>query len=425
VLLPLSPSIGVVEAFKIIAVFGLFNRARAKHLSQLTKVQQHTVFGFFVMMASAAYLTRGLQLLIGSSKRSYAERADELSPNDEDIPLAAAPEDRSRDTSLSSPSSDFINLDASSAPQSPPQLRLQQHHYDNTSTQQSLLPLTAAPEPNGTTTTTTTTQPIRRQQQQQSPPPPCRSDIWAAIAKANIDLCTYAVLFLFVGLPIYYTTGYAMPAQLTANILCYFAALAIPARWRQYLHPVLVSSLLTVLLIWPLAAIKGDSLPQTLHEYKTGANYLRLWAHATGQDSSSSSNSAETLPGAGDVLSTVLDASIVSLALPMFQYRRELRDHFTSIIVPNVVISLASLLSYPPLCVKIGISAERSLAFSSRSLTLALATPATKNLGGDLHTVAALAIVSGIMGVLVGQRILVWLRIPEGEFYFFSFSFLR
>ena len=368
------------------------------------------------MMASAAYLTRAIQLLIGSSKRSYAERADELSRSDEDIPLAAAPTapgDHSRDTSLSSPS-DF-NLEASSPPQSPPQLRLQQHHYDNNASRQSppAASLTAS-EPSGATT-----QPLRRQ----SPPPPCRSDVWAAIAKANIDLCTYAVLFLLVGLPIYYTTGYAMPAQLTANILCYFAALAIPAHWRQYLHPVLVSSLLTVLLIWPLAAIKGDSLPQTLHEYKTGANYLRIWAHAAHATWQDSDEQPSTSPGAGDVLSTVLDASIVSLALPMFQYRRELRDHFTSIVVPNVAISLASLLSYPPLCVKIGISAERSLAFASRSLTLALATPATKNLGGDLHTVAALAIVSGIMGVLVGQRILAWLRIPEGEFSLFSFFF--
>lgn len=374
------------------------------------------------MMVLAAYLTRALQLVLGSSKRSYAERGDELSPNSgEDIPLAASSADRSSrdDTSFSSPDLD----DASSgnnmmSPQSPPQLRLQQHHYDDrrsTSSQTPLVPNGHA-EANGhgsaSSSSSSSRPPIRRQ----SPPPPCRSDVWAAHAKANLDLCVYAVLFALVGLPIYYTTGYAMPAQLTASILCYFAAMAIPAQWRQYLHPVLVSSLLTVLLIWPLAAIKGDDLPATLGEYKTGANYLRLWAHAASTPNSPDAGDVSLLPGAGDMLSTVLDASIVSLALPMFQYRRELRQHFTSIVVPNVAISLASLLAYPPLCVKIGIAPGRSLAFASRSLTLALATPATKNLGGDLHTVAALAIVSGIMGVLVGQRILAWIKIPEGEF---------
>ena len=63
----------------------------------------------------------------------------------------------------------------------------------------------------------------------------------------------------------------------------------------------------------------------------------------------------------------------------------------------------------------IGVSPERSLSFASRSLTLALATPATQNLHGDLSLVAALCITSGIMGVLLGPRLLGWIGIPEGE----------
>jgi putative effector of murein hydrolase len=213
---------------------------------------------------------------------------------------------------------------------------------------------------------------------------------------------TYAILFLFIGLPIYYTTGYAMPAHLTLNILAYFLALSLPPKWKQFLHPVLVSSAITVLGIWILGLIKGSSLSQVLDEYKTGTNYLSLWHGAHG------------LPGAGDIFSSVLDASIVALALPMYNYRLELQRHFFAIVIPNVTISIASLFGYPALCYAIGISSTRSLAFAARSLTLALATPATRNLGGDLNTVAALAIMSGILGVLIGPRILRWLRIPEG-----------
>jgi len=88
---------------------------------------------------------------------------------------------------------------------------------------------------------------------------------------------------------------------------------------------------------------------------------------------------------------------------------------FLSIIIPNLVISIASLFGYPALCYAIGISSKRSLAFAARSLTLALATPATANLGGDLNLVAVLCIMSGILGVLVGPAMLKWLRIPEGE----------
>lgn len=128
-------------------------------------------------------------------------------------------------------------------------------------------------------------------------------------------------------------------------------------------------------------------------------------------------NEAHILPpGAGDVFGSVLDVSIVALALPMFQYRQELKRHFTAIIIPNVVIAIASLFCYPALCVALGISQARSLSFASRSLTLALATPATHNLGGDLNLVAVLCIMSGILGVLVGPPMLRWLKIPEDDY---------
>jgi len=48
-------------------------------------------------------------------------------------------------------------------------------------------------------------------------------------------------------------------------------------------------------------------------------------------------------------------------------------------------------------------------------LTLAAGGPAAANLGGDANTAAALAIMSGIVGVLVGNRMLRWMGIPEGE----------
>lgn len=98
----------------------------------------------------------------------------------------------------------------------------------------------------------------------------------------------------------------------------------------------------------------------------------------------------------------------------MFSYRQELKRHFFAIVIPNVAVSIGSLFGYPVVCYAIGISAKRSLAFAARSLTLALATPAVENLGGDKNTVAALAIMSGIVGALVGPQMLDWMGIPEG-----------
>ncbi|KAI0835981.1 LrgB-like family-domain-containing protein [Hypoxylon sp. FL0890] len=366
VLLPLSPSIGGIEVLKIIAVF---------------------VIGFAVMMVLAAYMTRTIQLVLGSSKRAMMERPGELTPSNEDIPMSTTPGSGDSATLVASsdePSSDEVDL------QRPPQSRnaawglraddsQSTHSSSNSNTAHTELP-------------------------PQAPIPPPRASRWAAIITTKLDLIIYTLLFLLVGLPLYYAGVYAMPMHLTLNILTYFLATSLPPTWRQYLHPVLLSSLLTVLGIWVLGLIKNSPLASTLAVYKTGTSYAELWSGSHG------------LPGAGDLFGSVLDASIVSFALPVYRFRRELKQHFAAILVPNIAISIASLFAYPYVCYAIGISAPRSLAFAARSLTLALAVPATVNLGGDVNTVAALAIMSGIVGVLVGQRMLAALKIPEDDY---------
>lgn len=342
-------------------------------------------------MVIAAYMTRGLQLVTRSSKRAQTERAEELGAEDVDIPLTQAPANRgsSSQTPIPSAATSTTDLGPPGLP-SPPRsqdpfiIRNQGMIRDVGSASGDAAPPAAVA---------------------QTPLPPPRARLWAAYISTRLDSVIYGTVFFFVGIPVYYATGYAMPLHLTFTILAYLSAMSIPLRWRQYLHPVLVSSLATVLGIWVLGLIRGQGLDAVLTEYRVGLKYLQLWegAQRHGQ-----------LPGAGDVLGSVLDASIVSLALPMYQYRRELREHFPAVIIPNILISIGSLFVYPYVCYRIGISAERSLAFAARSLTLALAIPAVENLGGDSQTVGAVAIMSGIVGALIGSRILTWLRIPEG-----------
>ncbi|KAL2753207.1 hypothetical protein ACRALDRAFT_2111654, partial [Sodiomyces alcalophilus JCM 7366] len=373
VLLPLSPSIGIVEVSRIIGVF---------------------LVGFVVMMAAAAYLTRGLQLLLGTSKRAAVERAEEMRSDPDGIPLAD-----SLPTENRNPSGDWDR----SQPSSTPDVGLRGNHPNETSA----MTLNSNPNPS-----------VQPSLPPQNPPPAPRAQIWAARLTRHSNTIVYTLLFLFVGLPIYFTTGYAMPAHLTFTVLCYLAALAVPPNWRQYLHPVLVTALLAFLGLWALAAIRtgiaGDaksaaSFREALSPYRTGATYQALW--------SPPHRATHPPPGAGDVFATVLDAAIVALALPMYQYRRELRTHFLAIVAPSVAFSVASLFGYPAVCAAIGIEARRSLAFAARSLTLALALPATENLGGDPSTVAAVAIMSGILGALVGERMLHGLTIDALDDY--------
>lgn len=347
------------------------------------------------MFATTAYLTRGLQLLLGSSKRAVIERAEEMGAEEDDIPLTQltrypqTPEASTPDLGGTGYSSGEPVQDIAlpSRTQDPSQVRI-----------------TNGPPQSETLSTSTPSQPTPRQ----DPLPPTRPQRWATFVNTHLDTLTYTFLFLFICLPIYYSTSYTMPAHLTLSILTYFLALSLPATYKQIIHPVLLSSSLTILLIWILALSKRSTLHAALQTYSTKTRYTQLF--------SADGPPHHPPPGAGDILSSVLDVSIVALALPMFHHRQELKRHFPSIILPNILIATASLFGYPPLCHALGISPARSLSFASRSLTLALATPATQNLGGDLQLVAVLCIMSGVMGVLVGPALLKWMRIPEDDY---------
>lgn len=373
ILLPLSPPIGGIEVAKIIAVF---------------------LIGFVIVMAATAYFVRGLQLLLGSSKRAITARAEEMGGESDGIPLTDVTPRRNNSEAT-------ISTSGTSTPrfmdESTNDLIAPQRAQDP-----SLIRGTGGPPEDNTTPPAA----IRQNPILQTPLSLTRPQRWAAFINSNVDRFTYLILFLFVGLPIYYGTGYAMPAQLTLTIIAYFIALALPPTWKRVFHPVLVSAAATVLGVYVLGAIKGDSLSTSLHSFKTGTSYLDLWHGKKNLKA----------PGAGDILVSVLDAGIVALALPMFAYRQELKRHFFAIMIPNVSVSIGSLFGYPAVCYAIGISAERSLAFAARSLTLALATPAVENLKGDVNTIAALAIMSGILGALIGTQMLDWMRIPEDDY---------
>lgn len=228
---------------------------------------------------------------------------------------------------------------------------------------------------------------------------------WRSLLFKNIDRLTWFSLFLAIGLPVYYTTGYTMPIFLCINVLCFQGANAVPPKIKRIAHPVVVCALFSVLLIWGFSASKGLTLYEGLSLYKTGTSYMDYLRGAEGLPR----------PGAGDILASLLDASIVSLAMPMYQYRRELRHYFAAIFLPVVVLTIPSLFGYPPLCASLGISAAISLAVAPRSVTLALAQLSTQNLGGNTSAISVIAVVSGISGPIFGPTILRLLRIPESQ----------
>lgn len=350
------------------------------------------------MFAFTAYLVRGLQKVFGRSKRAITERAEEMGDENDEIPL----------TERNNPPPDTLSVfETETASISQAEDRNQPvfeeisppapvFHHDPT----------LARVPSGHPLRTMSSHGERPPPPIQDPVPLNRSQRWATFLNAHLDTITYALLFTFIGLPIYYSTGYAMPAQLTLNILAYFAALSLPIAYKRFLHPVLTSSLLTVLSIWLLALSRHQSLRSGLEAYSTKTRYINLWDGDKGLRD----------PGAGDIFASILDVSIVALALPMFNYRQELKRHLPTILLPLIPLTLTSLLIYPPLCSSLSLSPAHSLSFPSRSLTLALALPTTANLKGSSSLTALLCIASGILAALTGNKLLAYLRIPEDDY---------
>ncbi|KAL9101038.1 MAG: hypothetical protein Q9163_003653 [Psora crenata] len=338
--------------------------------------------GFVAMFATTVCMTWVLQFLLGSSKRAIVERAEEMGAENDNIPLTE------RHPSIS-------NAPGHNVERSDESLALPSPAHDPTPIRGRHGP------PESTQIIAALTSP------RQDPLPLTTAQRWATYANSHLDTIVYASFFVMVGLPLYYTTTLTFLAHLPISVLSYYLASSAPKNFTRVVHPVILSSAFTIFGIYLLALSRKETLDTSLHAYATKTRYLQIF---------SGEARYLPLPGAGDVLSSLLDVSIVALALPMYNYRLELRRHFPSIILPNIVLAIASLFGYPALCNALTISPARSLSFASRSLTLALATPATQNLGGDLQLVAVLCIMSGVMGVLLGPTLLSWMKVPESDY---------
>lgn len=377
VTLPLSPPISGAEVAKIIGV---------------------ALVGWAVVFALSAYSVRGIVLLIGNSKKAEVARAEELGEHQDDIPLSrVSTPPYSRRTS-----SDYGESTPDGSPNTSTPFLVQPPRAQNPDY---VTGTGGPPIPESTRLSSETISPLSILRH--DAPLQTRAEKWAAFIISQLDLLTYAALMVFIGIPVYYGLGYAMPLQLCISIITYEVATMLPLRWKTYLHPILVSSASTVLVIWVFALTRRESLSDGLHAYSTGVKYTKLWSGAA---------IAGTLPGAGDILSSIIDVSIIALALPMFQYRHELQKNFLAIIIPNTIWPLASLFGYPAFCYAIGIAPTSSLAFGARTLTLALGQIVVANVGGNMNVGTPLAIFSGIFGVLIGNQILKFLRIPEDDY---------
>lgn len=246
-----------------------------------------------------------------------------------------------------------------------------------------------------------------------------------------IDWIIYGVMFI-ISLPLYYVSSLHifLPYHLGITIIAYYLALLIPQKWpwtKNFAHPILIltAEILFVCFIGSLIYHHGkpEGFLNDLKFYRTGKNYLNLFNNKimvnNGKESTIPTRdytATPKWPGCGDVLSSLMDISIVALSLPMFTHRRDFIKNFW-VLMPPILVSIAlTFLLYPIVCYHIGIEPARSIGFIGRSVTLALGTPLILALDGSVSLMAVCTILSGICGVLVGDVLFKVLRVSVNDY---------
>jgi hypothetical protein len=221
------------------------------------------------------------------------------------------------------------------------------------------------------------------------------------------DLITPAFYFLvfLIGIPLWFAADIALPLFLGINLLTFLAAITIvPPKIRRFLHPILSTSLATVLIIWAFGAMRGLSIKETLAYYSRDAKYTVLW---------SLQGYSGPIPGAGDILFSTLDAGVVSLAVPMYRYRKDLKANFWRMLCALLPCAALSLFVWPYLAYLMGMNRVHSLAFAARFMSTPLAIELATNIGADQSITVILVVVTGVIYAIVKEPVFRWLRVTD------------
>ncbi|KAE8220477.1 hypothetical protein CF319_g6001 [Tilletia indica] len=227
---------------------------------------------------------------------------------------------------------------------------------------------------------------------------------------------TLYALLVIVGLPLYFVLDFSLPLFLGLNLLIFIASITIvPPPVRRFAHPILTTSVATVLVIWALAAMKGRGLKETLlTSYQVNSKYYDIWQIGgyTGP-----------VPGAGDFLISTLDAGIVALAVPCYRYRAELKESFFKLICVLTPCAALSLFLWPSFARLITLDSSRSLAFAARFMSTPLAIELNQTLGGDENIVVILVVITGIVAAIVKEPFFKMMRVSMDDHFIVGATF--
>lgn len=173
--------------------------------------------------------------------------------------------------------------------------------------------------------------------------------------------------------------------------LSYVWGARLPTGFVKVIHPLITSTVMTLVAVQATAVLIGDTFHGVLKTYKTGSLGLMT-------------------AGAGDILLYLLGPSVVAFAIAMYSRKQVMADNLLVIGLSVLVSSLGSLIGTASFVRLINLGgADGSVLRRSvlpRNVTTALAIAITQMIGGDISFAAAVVVLTGIFGATYGARIL-------------------
>ncbi|KAG0937131.1 hypothetical protein G6F57_009591 [Rhizopus arrhizus] len=235
--------------------------------------------------------------------------------------------------------------------------------------------------------------------------------IWC-MKESNFDDLTFFILFCFaafVFLPLPEDNG-AMPffrllLYFTMTILLFSLSCKLPVRLRLIFHPIIVTAAIVMAGIAYFERVKGFDIKHGADLYKSGVTFISLVEKTN-----------VNWPGAGDILATTMDVSIISLAFNVYKSRpNELRQWL--IIVASIVpVAFLIMFVTPMFAYAIGCSPADSIVWSSRSVTTAIGIVISRVLGSNQSIVTCIIIFTGITGPILGPTLLKLARVKDDDY---------
>lgn len=110
-------------------------------------------------------------------------------------------------------------------------------------------------------------------------------------------------------------------------------------------------------------------------------------------------------------LSAMLGPATVAFAVPIFEYRRVIRRHWFPLVIGVLVGMTTAVFSTLWLSQILGLPELLSRSLSVRSISTPFAIAAAPAMGGQAELAAVFVVITGLVGMVLGEWLLSWLPV--------------